>query len=76
MDLNGYYRTQGIVKYLEGDLEASRTYMRKADKELKSAEKSEIGYLQLEREWFEQLRRGYLTMGEVSSFLYVIFSVP
>ncbi|EJQ52087.1 hypothetical protein BWGOE3_50290 [Bacillus mycoides] len=56
MDLNGYYRTQGIVKYLEGDLEASRTYMRKADKELKSAEKSEIGYLQLEREWFEQLK--------------------
>ncbi|WP_212936763.1 M50 family metallopeptidase [Bacillus hominis] len=56
MDLNGYYRTQGIVKYLESDLEASRTYMRKADKELKSAEKSEIGYLQLEREWFEQLQ--------------------
>ncbi|EJS16146.1 hypothetical protein IKS_00752 [Bacillus cereus VDM062] len=56
LDLHGYYRTQGIVKYLEGDLEASRTYMKKADKELKSAEKSEIGYLQLEREWFEQLQ--------------------
>ncbi|PEK64495.1 M50 family metallopeptidase [Bacillus wiedmannii] len=56
VDLHGYYRTQGIVKYLEGDMEASQTYMRKADKELKSAEKSEIGYLQLEREWFEQLK--------------------
>ncbi|WP_237981333.1 site-2 protease family protein [Bacillus thuringiensis] len=56
IDLHGYYRTQGIVKYLEGDREASRTYMRKADKELKSAEKSEIGYLQLEREWLEQLK--------------------
>ena len=56
MDLNGYYRTQGIIKYLEGDMEASRTYMRKADKELKSAE-SEMGYLQLEREWFEQLKK-------------------
>ena len=56
MDLNGYYRTQGIIKYLEGDMEASRTYMKKADKELKSVEKSEMGYLQLEREWFEQLK--------------------
>ncbi|GAB6434079.1 M50 family metallopeptidase [Bacillus luti] len=56
MDLHGYYRTQGIVKYLEGDMEASRTYMKKADKELKNAEKSEMGYLQLEREWFEQLK--------------------
>ncbi|WP_433773548.1 M50 family metallopeptidase [Bacillus wiedmannii] len=56
MDLNGYYRTQGIVKYLEGDIEASRIYMKKADKELKSAEKSELGYLQLEREWFERLK--------------------
>ncbi len=56
MDLNGYYRTQGIIKYLEGDMEASNVYMRKADKELKSAENSEIGYLQLEREWFEQLK--------------------
>ncbi|MGE6540469.1 M50 family metallopeptidase [Bacillus luti] len=56
MDLHGYYRTQGIVKYLEGDMEASCIYMRKADKELKSAEKSEMGYLQLEREWFEQLK--------------------
>ena len=49
MDLNGYYRTQGIIKYLEGDMEASHIYMRKADKELKSAENSEMGYLQLER---------------------------
>ncbi|PHA40260.1 site-2 protease family protein [Bacillus wiedmannii] len=56
IDLHGYYRAQAIVKYLEGDMEASQTYMRKADKELKSAEKSEIGYLQLEREWFEQLK--------------------
>ncbi|PES94851.1 hypothetical protein CN491_15245 [Bacillus cereus] len=56
MDLHGYYRTQGIVKYLEDDLEASRTYMKKANKELKSAEKSEMGYLQLEREWFELLK--------------------
>ncbi|CUB10814.1 hypothetical protein BN2127_JRS1_02600 [Bacillus cereus] len=57
IDLHGYYRTQGIIKYLECDMEASRTYMRKADKELKSAEKSEMGYLQLEREWFEQLKK-------------------
>ncbi|MGY2610635.1 site-2 protease family protein [Bacillus pretiosus] len=56
VDLHGYYRTQGIVKYLEGYIEASNVYMRKADKELKSAENSEIGYLQLEREWFEQLK--------------------
>ncbi|MED0946963.1 hypothetical protein COC58_13110 [Bacillus cereus] len=56
MDLNGYYRTQGIIKYLEGDMEASRMYMKKADKELKSAEQNELGYLQLEREWFEQLK--------------------
>ena len=56
MDLNGYYRTQGIIKYLENDLEASHTYMKKADKELESAEKSEMGYLQVEREWFEQLK--------------------
>ncbi|ADY24227.1 hypothetical protein BK722_20120 [Bacillus thuringiensis serovar finitimus] len=56
IDLHGYYRTQGIVKYVEGDMEASNVYMRKADKELKSAEKSEMGYLQLEREWFEQLK--------------------
>lgn len=57
MDLNGYYRTQGIIKYLEGDMEASHIYMKKADKELKSAENSEMGYLQLEREWFEQLKK-------------------
>ncbi|MES5952383.1 M50 family metallopeptidase [Bacillus fungorum] len=56
MDLNGYYRTQGIIKYLEGNMEASRTYMKKADKELQNAEKNEMGYLQLEREWFEQLK--------------------
>jgi len=56
MDLNGYYRTQGIIKYLEDDMEASRTYMKKADKELESAEKSGMGYLQVEREWFEQLQ--------------------
>ncbi|HDR6309052.1 TPA: M50 family metallopeptidase [Bacillus cereus] len=56
IDLHGYYRTQGIVKYVENDLEASHNYMKKADKELKNAEKSEIGYLQLEREWFEQLK--------------------
>ncbi|KKZ91576.1 hypothetical protein B4147_5388 [Bacillus wiedmannii] len=56
IDLHGYYRTQGIVKYVEGDMEASNVYMRKADKELKSAENSEMGYLQLEREWFEQLK--------------------
>ena len=36
MDLNGYYRTQGIIKYLENDLEASHTYMKKADKELRA----------------------------------------
>ncbi|MBT2578148.1 hypothetical protein J7E43_12120 [Bacillus sp. ISL-8] len=56
MDLNGYYRTQGIIKYLEDDMEASRIYMKKADKELESAEKSGMGYLQVEREWFEQLQ--------------------
>lgn len=56
MDLSGYYRTQGIIKYVEGNMEASRTYMKKADQELKSAEKSEMGYLQLEREWFRQLK--------------------
>lgn len=56
IDLNGYYRTQGIIKYLEGDMEASRFYMKKADKELESAEKSGMGYLQVEREWFEQLQ--------------------
>lgn len=56
LDLHGYYRTQGIIKYVENDLEASHTYMKKADKELKSAEKSEMGYLQLERQWFEQLK--------------------
>ena len=52
MDLSGYYRTQGIIRYVEGNMEASRTYMKKADQELKSAEKSEMGYLQVEREWF------------------------
>ncbi|MBE5107064.1 M50 family metallopeptidase [Bacillus thuringiensis] len=57
LDLHGYYRTQGIIKYLESDLEASHTYMKKADTELKNAEKSEMGYLQLEREWFEQLKK-------------------
>ncbi|PFM06397.1 hypothetical protein COC45_02695 [Bacillus cereus] len=56
IDLHGYYRTQGIIKYLEGDMEASNVYIRKADKELKSAENSEMGYLQLESEWFEQLK--------------------
>ncbi|GAB6563699.1 M50 family metallopeptidase [Bacillus cereus] len=56
IDLHGYYRTQGIVKYVENDLEASRMYMKKADKELKNAEKNELGYLQLEREWFERLK--------------------
>ncbi|HDR7795174.1 TPA: hypothetical protein QCY19_003843 [Bacillus luti] len=57
MDLHGYYRTKGIVKYLEDDVEASHIYMKKADQELKSTEKSEMGYLQLEREWFEQLKK-------------------
>lgn len=57
MDLSGYYRTQGIIRYVEGNMEASRTYMKKADQELKSAEKSEMGYLQVEREWFEQIER-------------------
>ena len=56
LDLHGYYRTQGIIKYLEQDMEACHIYMKKADKELKSAEKSEMGYLQLEREWFERLK--------------------
>ena len=76
MDLSGYYRTQGIIRYVEGNMEASRTYMKKADQELKSAEKSEMGYLQVEREWFEQLKRGYLTMGEVSSFYMSSYAVP
>ncbi len=57
IDLHGYYRTQGIIKYLEGNMEASHIYMRKADKDLTSAEKSEMGYLQLEGEWFEQLKK-------------------
>ncbi|MBE7147094.1 M50 family metallopeptidase [Bacillus mycoides] len=56
LDLHGYYRAQGIIKYLEQDIEAFRIYMKKADKELKTAEKSELGYLQLEREWFERLK--------------------
>ncbi|MES9698824.1 MULTISPECIES: M50 family metallopeptidase [Bacillus] len=56
MDLHGYYRTQGIIKYLEQDMEVCHIYMKKADKELKTAEKSEMGYLQLDREWFEQLK--------------------
>jgi len=56
IDLHGYYRTQAIVTYVENDLEASRMYMKKADKELQNAEKNELGYLQLEREWFEQLK--------------------
>ena len=55
MDLSGYYRTQGIIRYVEGNMEAS-VLMKKADQELKSAEKSEMGYLQVEREWFEQLK--------------------
>jgi hypothetical protein len=56
LDLHGYYRAQGIIKYLEQDIEAFHIYMKKADKELKTAEKSELGYLQLEREWFERLK--------------------
>ncbi|PGD97198.1 site-2 protease family protein [Bacillus wiedmannii] len=56
IDLHGYYRAQAIVTYAENDLEASRMYMKKADKELQNAEKNELGYLQLEREWFEQLK--------------------
>jgi len=56
LDLHGYYRTQGIIKYLEQDMEAYHIYMKKADKELKTAEKSEMGYLQLERVWLEQLK--------------------
>lgn len=56
IDLHGYYRTQAIVTYVENDLEASHIYMKKADKELQNAEKNELGYLQLEREWFEQLK--------------------
>lgn len=57
VDLYGYYRTQAIVTYAENDLEASHIYMKKADKELQNAEKNELGYLQLEREWFEQLKK-------------------
>ncbi|MFB5251543.1 M50 family metallopeptidase [Bacillus mycoides] len=57
LDLHGYYRAQGIIKYLEQDIEAFHIYMKKADKELKNAEKSEMGYLQLERVWFEQLKK-------------------
>ncbi|MGE7882935.1 M50 family metallopeptidase [Bacillus sp. NPDC094077] len=56
MDLHGYYRTQGILKYLENDVETCRVYMKKADKELKNSEKSGMGFFQLEREWFEQLK--------------------
>ncbi|PEU86057.1 hypothetical protein CN386_01045 [Bacillus cereus] len=56
VDLHGYYRAQAIVTCAENDLEASRRYMKKADKELQNAEKNELGYLQLEREWFEQLK--------------------
>ncbi|PFM62388.1 hypothetical protein COJ52_02435 [Bacillus cereus] len=56
LDLHGYYRAQGIIKYLEQDIEAFHIYMKEADKELKTAEKSELGYLQLEREWFERLK--------------------
>ncbi|EEK70909.1 Cytolysin immunity CylI domain protein [Bacillus mycoides] len=56
LDLHGYYRAQGIIKYLEQDMEAFHIYMKKADKELESAEKSGMGYLQVEREWFEQLQ--------------------
>ncbi|PEB83524.1 M50 family metallopeptidase [Bacillus nitratireducens] len=56
LDLHGYYRAQGIIKYLEQDIETFHIYMKKADKELKTAEKSELGYLQLEREWFERLK--------------------
>lgn len=56
MDLYGYYRMQGILKYLENDADAFHVYMKKAEKELKNAEKSGMGFWQLEREWFEQLK--------------------
>ncbi|MFJ8529426.1 M50 family metallopeptidase [Bacillus sp. NPDC094106] len=56
LDLHGYYRTHAILKYLEKDTESFHTYMKKAEKELKNAEKSGIGCLQLEREWLQLLQ--------------------
>ncbi|MGG3520895.1 M50 family metallopeptidase [Bacillus pseudomycoides] len=57
LDPHGYYRTHAILKYLEKDAESFHTYMKKAESELKNAEKSGVGYLQLEREWFQLLQK-------------------
>ncbi|MDZ5606760.1 M50 family metallopeptidase [Bacillus pseudomycoides] len=57
LDPHGYYRTQAILKYLEKDAESFHTYMKKAESELKNAEKIGGGYLQLEREWFQLLQK-------------------
>lgn len=57
LDPHGYYRTHAILKYLEKDAESFHAYMKKAESELKNAEKSGAGYLQLEREWFQLLQQ-------------------
>lgn len=57
LDPHSYYRAQAILKYLQEDMGSFHTYLRKAEKELKDAEKSGIGCLQLEREWLEKLQK-------------------
>ncbi len=58
-------------------MEASHIYMRKADKELKSAENSEMGYLQLEREWFGAAKEeGILRWVRYPLFSMSSYAVP
>jgi hypothetical protein len=55
LDLFSYYRSVAIVKYLEGQEIESQKYLGKAEKEIKNPNQS-LGFLQLEREWFEELK--------------------
>ncbi|WP_459501747.1 M50 family metallopeptidase [Bacillus sp. C1] len=57
LDLYQYYRAHAILKYVEKDRDAFHAYMKKAEKEMKDAEKMGFGYLQLEREWFQCLQQ-------------------
>ncbi|MCE5173037.1 M50 family metallopeptidase [Paenibacillus profundus] len=55
LDLYSYYRSLAIVKYTEHRTADMRKALHKAEKQLKQETAS--GYMELEREWFDRLKR-------------------
>ncbi|WP_044640831.1 M50 family metallopeptidase [Risungbinella massiliensis] len=64
LDLYSYYRSLAIMKYLEKDVDSSRTYIEKSEKELRNLEAGGFGFGKLERIWFEKLKEQMMYKNE------------